>query len=89
MEYLGFDTEEDEIIEVNAEAKERQAERDNILKGLATPQAIKGLMYLKDEAVRAGIVNANDTQMGVGIKQGSLDMLLYLINNAERLNNGR
>ena len=85
-EYLGWETEETEVEEKQSS---KQAEYDSQFKPLATPNAVKALQFIKEKLIRRGIVNPHDTQMQVGLRQGRLDMILDLLDIAERLNNGR
>lgn len=88
-EYLGFEPAEDDYEAVPADkSKELQEEIDAMLKPLYTKQAVKALEYMRDKIVKRGIVNPNDTQMGVGLRQGRLDMIMELLDSAERINNG-
>lgn len=85
-EYLGWETEE---VEVPKDQSKKQAEYDAMFKPLATPKAVEALEMIKNKLVKRGIANPNDTQIQVGLRQGRLDMIMDLLDIAERLNNGR
>ena len=85
MEYLGWETEAPKISD---EQLSKQAEYDAMFAPLATKQAVEVLEMVKDRLVKRGIVNPQDTQMQVGLRQGRLDMIMDLLDIAERLNNG-
>lgn len=85
-EYLGWETEE---VEVPQEQSTKQAEYDAQFKPLATKQAVEALNIIKEKLVKRGVANPHDTQIQVGLRQGRLDMILDLLDIAERLNNGR
>jgi len=88
VKYNGWEEDTEVVSELNEDAIQKQREMDKELEALYTPQAVKALTVIKDLIVKRGIANANDTQVGIGIKQGNLDMILELLNNAERINNG-
>lgn len=87
LKYIGFNEEAEE--ENNDEFIAKQAEIDSILKPLYTKESVKALEYLKDKLVNRGVADVHDTQIGVGLKQGRIDMILELLSSVERVNNGR